>query len=47
MVFEVFQTSVLADQANPWTELMVDVCEVFQTSVLKISGKAVDTAGGR
>ncbi len=46
-VCEVFQTSLLEDQANPWTELMVNVFEVFQTSVLKISGKSLDGAHGR
>ena len=34
MTFEVFQTSALEDEANPWTQFMVDACEVFQTSVL-------------
>ena len=39
MAFEVFQTSLLEDQANPWTELMVDVCDSFRLLCWKFQAK--------
>jgi hypothetical protein len=47
MAFEVFQTSLLENQANQWSQLMEKEREVFQTSVLENLTKAFDAVPGK
>jgi hypothetical protein len=47
MAIEVFQTSLLKNQANNWIQVMVKACKVFQTSLLDNLRKAFDAVHGK